>query len=93
MLYPLTFVLKGFIRHHCNIKFYCFFIIHDRHWHLFVKKSLKTSKDYILANRNIGPIATSLSAVSTCYSGFMFIGMIGFIYTKVFQPFGSLSHG
>tara|TARA_A100001015_G_scaffold11208_1_gene13402 strand:+ start:668 stop:2080 length:1413 start_codon:yes stop_codon:yes gene_type:complete len=44
------------------------------------KKSLKTSQDYIIADRSIGPIATSLSAVSTCHSGFMFIGMIGFTY-------------
>ena len=44
------------------------------------KKSLKTTKDYILADRSIGPIPTALSAVSTCHSGFMFIGMIGFTY-------------
>jgi sodium/proline symporter len=45
------------------------------------KKSKNTSQDYLLANRSIGPIATSLSAVSTCHSGFMFIGMIGFTYS------------
>lgn len=44
------------------------------------KKSLKTSADYILANRSIGPMPTALSAVSTCHSGFMFIGLIGFTY-------------
>ena len=44
------------------------------------KRSLKTTKDYILADRSIGPIPTALSAVSTCHSGFMFIGMIGFTY-------------
>ena len=44
------------------------------------KKNQGTSSDYILANRSIGPIATALSAVSTCHSGFMFIGMIGFTY-------------
>ena len=44
------------------------------------KKSLKTTQDYILADRSIGPIPTALSAVSTCHSGFMFIGMIGFTY-------------
>ena len=45
------------------------------------KKSTSTTTDYILASRNVGPVATSLSAVSTCHSGFMFIGMIGFTYT------------
>jgi sodium/proline symporter len=44
------------------------------------KNSLKTTQDYILANRSIGPIPTALSAVSTCHSGFMFIGLIGFTY-------------
>ena len=38
------------------------------------------NQDYILASRSIGPVATALSAVSTCHSGFMFIGMIGFTY-------------
>ncbi|MEK9726992.1 MAG: sodium/proline symporter [Candidatus Margulisiibacteriota bacterium] len=43
-------------------------------------KSKSTTQDYILASRNVGPLATALSAVSTCHSGFMFIGMIGFTY-------------
>ncbi len=43
-------------------------------------RSKATSQDYILANRNVGPFATALSTVSTCHSGFMFIGMIGFTY-------------
>ena len=38
------------------------------------------NQDYILASRSVGPVATALSAVSTCHSGFMFIGMIGFTY-------------
>ena len=44
------------------------------------RKNEKTSQSYILANRSIGAIPISLSAVSTCHSGFMFIGMIGFTY-------------
>ena len=44
------------------------------------RRNQRTSADYILAGRQIGPIATALSAVSTCHSGFMFIGMIGFTY-------------
>ena len=42
--------------------------------------SKSTTFDYILAGRNIGPFSIALSAVSTCHSGFMFIGMIGFTY-------------
>ncbi len=48
---------------------------------LSARKSKSTTTDYILASRDVGPVATSLSAVSTCHSGFMFIGMIGFTYT------------
>ncbi len=44
------------------------------------KQNRKNNTDYILASRSVGPIATALSAVSTCHSGFMFIGMIGFTY-------------
>ncbi len=44
----------------------------------YVSKS--TPDDYILAGRDVGYLATALSAVSTCHSGFMFIGMIGFTY-------------
>ncbi|MEC8678572.1 MAG: sodium/proline symporter [Candidatus Margulisiibacteriota bacterium] len=44
-------------------------------------RTKKTTDDYILASREVGPLATALSAVSTCHSGFMFIGMIGFTYT------------
>jgi sodium/proline symporter len=44
------------------------------------KSGQKTNADYMLASRSIGPIPMALSAVSTCNSGFMFIGMIGFTY-------------
>ena len=44
------------------------------------RQSRKTTDDYILAGRSVGPIPTALSAVSTCHSGFMFIGMIGLTY-------------
>jgi sodium/proline symporter len=43
-------------------------------------RSKKTTTDYILAGRDVGPIPMALSAVSTCHSGFMFIGMIGFTF-------------
>lgn len=43
-------------------------------------KKKETTTDYLLANREVGTFATALSAVSTCHSGFMFIGLIGFTY-------------
>jgi sodium/proline symporter len=39
-----------------------------------------TTSDYLLASRNVGPIATGLSAVASNNSGFMFIGLIGTTY-------------
>ena len=46
-----------------------------------VKESKTTTKDYLLASRNINPWLCGLSAVTTQNSGFMYIGMIGLIYT------------
>lgn len=46
------------------------------------KLSKGTTEDYIVGGRDIGPIPTALSAVSTCHSGFMFVGMIGYTYTQ-----------
>lgn len=43
-------------------------------------KAKKSSEDYLLAGRSVSPFATALSAVSSCHSGFMFIGYIGFTY-------------
>ncbi len=36
--------------------------------------------DYLLASRNVNPWLTALSAFATSYSGFMFIGLIGWTY-------------
>lgn len=36
--------------------------------------------DYLLASRNVNPWLTGLSAFATTYSGFMFIGLIGWTY-------------
>ena len=41
----------------------------------------KSTEDYYLGSRNIGPWAVALSAIATNNSGFMFIGMIGATYT------------
>lgn len=39
-----------------------------------------TAEDYLVASRSVNPILTSLSAVATNNSGFMFIGLIGETY-------------
>lgn len=37
--------------------------------------------DYLLAGRSVSPVLTALSAAATKYSGYMFIGLMGYIYT------------
>jgi len=37
--------------------------------------------DYLLAGRSVAPVLTALSAAATKYSGYMFIGLMGYIYT------------
>ena len=39
-----------------------------------------TTTDYLLANRNVNPWLTALSAMATGQSGFLFIGQVGFAY-------------
>lgn len=43
-------------------------------------KSKRTKKDYYLASGSISPSLVGLSAVATNNSGYMFIGVIGYIY-------------
>lgn len=42
----------------------------------------ETTEDYLLASRNVNPWLTALSAVSSNNSGFMFIGLVGAVYTS-----------
>ncbi|MFT5163292.1 MAG: sodium/proline symporter [Alteromonadaceae bacterium] len=37
--------------------------------------------DYLLAGRDVSPLLTALSAAATKYSGYMFIALMGYIYT------------
>jgi len=37
--------------------------------------------DYLLAGQSVSPVLTAMSAAATKYSGYMFIGLIGYIYT------------
>jgi len=45
-------------------------------------RAQKTTDDYLLASRSIGPWMTAFSAVATNNSGFMFIGLIGMTYLE-----------
>mgnify|MGYP002639841455 CR=1 FL=1 len=44
------------------------------------KEAKKSSEDYLLAGRKVHPWVMALSMLSTNYSGFMFIGYIGYTY-------------
>ena len=48
---------------------------------LSVRKAGEGDTDYLLAGRSVSPVLTALSAASTKYSGYMFIGLMGYIYT------------
>jgi SSS family transporter len=50
-----------------------------------VLKSKKSNDDYLLAGQGVAPWLAALSAVATCNSGYMFIGLIGFTYTSGLQ--------
>ncbi|MBR8826700.1 MAG: sodium/proline symporter [Gomphosphaeria aponina SAG 52.96 = DSM 107014] len=41
-----------------------------------------TTTDYLLASRNVNPWLTALSAMATGQSGLLFIGQVGFAYTR-----------
>ncbi|MDA9763829.1 hypothetical protein N9C83_00540 [Opitutales bacterium] len=45
------------------------------------KKRTSAGNDYLLAGQTVNPLLTALSAAATKYSGYMFIGLIGYIYT------------
>ena len=45
------------------------------------KKRSSAGNDYLLAGQTVNPLLTALSAAATKYSGYMFIGLIGYIYT------------
>ena len=42
----------------------------------------ETTEDYLLASRSVSPWLTAFSAVSSNNSGFMFIGLVGSVYTE-----------
>ena len=50
-----------------------------------VKKSSASTDDYLLAGRNVSAIPMALSALASKISGFMFIGMLGYIYKVGFS--------
>lgn len=48
---------------------------------LSARYSDNEAADFLLAGRSVSPVLTALSAASTKYSGYMFIGLIGYLYT------------
>jgi sodium/proline symporter len=46
-----------------------------------VRQSRAGEADFLLAGRAVSPLLTALSAAATKYSGYMFIGLIGYLYT------------
>lgn len=45
------------------------------------KTGSQTDQDFLLASKSVSPILTALSAAATKNSGYMFIALIGYIYT------------
>lgn len=45
------------------------------------RRAHKNAADYLLAGRGVSPILVALSAAATKYSGYMFIGYMGYIYS------------
>ncbi len=45
-----------------------------------MRRSRRTSHDYLTASRSVSPSLAGLSAVATNNSGYMFVGMIGYTY-------------
>ena len=48
---------------------------------LSMRRSRRTSHDYLTASRSVPPSLAGLSAVATNNSGYMFVGMIGYTYS------------
>ena len=46
------------------------------------KEKQTTTTDYLLANRNVNPWLTALSAMATGQSGLLFTGQVGYAYTR-----------
>lgn len=48
---------------------------------LSARRSTEGQEDYLLAGRSVSPVLTALSAAATKNSGYMFVGLMGYIYT------------
>lgn len=48
---------------------------------LSARKAREGKDDYLLAGRSVSPVLTALSAAATKNSGYMFVGLMGYIYT------------
>ena len=45
-------------------------------------RSKGTTEDYLLAGQDVSPIMVAASAFASNFSGYMFIGVIGFVYAN-----------
>jgi len=63
------------------ISFFCFMGLFVAIGLSSLFKSQGTKKDYYLASGSVSPSLVGLSAIATNNSGYMFIGVIGYIYT------------
>lgn len=67
------------------ISFFLFFILMTLVGLFASFKSEPNTDDYLLAGRNVGAFPMALSAAASKISGFMFIGMLGYIYVQGFS--------
>lgn len=44
------------------------------------RAGMRDQRDYLLAGQAVSPLLTALSAAATKYSGYMFIGLMGYVY-------------
>ena len=51
------------------------------------KRSKRTADDFVLANRELGPWAASLSASASSESGWVMLGLVGLAFTDGFSAF------
>lgn len=67
------------------ISFFLFFILMMLVGLLASLKAEANTDDYLLAGRNVGAFPMALSAAASKISGFMFIGMLGYVYVQGFS--------
>jgi sodium/proline symporter len=65
-----------------SISFFGFLLVFTAVGVYATTRKTETTEDYLVAGRSVSPWLTALSAVSSNNSGFMFIGLVGSVYTE-----------